>query len=90
VLLQKGIAVFPNPVTNGVVRLSFSEQPAGRYQVQLLDLSGRLITAKEVNVSSEAQIEEFRFPELSVKGNYLLRVTSDINKVNVTNKILVQ
>jgi hypothetical protein len=88
--VKNGIAVYPNPVTNGVVRLSFSEQPAGRYQVQLLDLSGRLIAAKEVNISSEAQTEEFRFPELSVKGNYLLRVSSEVNKVNVTNKIVVQ
>lgn len=88
--LQNGIAVFPNPVTNGVVRLSFSEQPAGRYQVQLLDLAGRLIASKEVNVNSEAQTEEFRFPELSVKGNYLIRVTSEVNRVNVTNKIVVQ
>jgi len=88
--IKSGIAVYPNPVTNGVVRLSFSEQPAGRYQVQLLDLSGRLVTAKEVNINSVAQIEEFRFPELSVKGNYLIRVTSEANKVNVTNKIVVQ
>jgi hypothetical protein len=88
--LRSGIAVYPNPVTNGVVRLSFSEQPAGRYQVQLLDISGRLVGSKEVNISSEAQVEEFRFPELSVKGNYLIRVSSELNKVNVTNKIVVQ
>jgi len=56
----------------------------------LLDLSGRLITAKEVNISSESQVETFRFPELSAKGNYLLKVTSEANKVNVTNKIVVQ
>ncbi|MDZ4807388.1 MAG: T9SS type A sorting domain-containing protein [Bacteroidota bacterium] len=90
VTLKNGISVYPNPVSNAVVRLSFSEQPAGRYQVQLLHLSGRLVTAKEVNINSAAQIEEFRFPELSVKGNYLIRVSSEVNKVNVTNKIVVQ
>lgn len=89
-MTNKGIAVFPNPVTNGSVSLSFKDQPAGKYQVQLLDLSGRLISSKEVNISSEAQIESFRFPELSVKGNYLLKVTSAENKVNVTNKVVVQ
>lgn len=89
-MVKDGIAVYPNPVTNGVVRLSFAEQPAGRYKVQLLDLSGRLITSKEVNISSEAQIEEFRFPELAVKGNYLIRVSNEVNKINVTNKIVVQ
>lgn len=88
--LKAGISVYPNPVTNGYVRLSFSEQPAGKYQVQLLDISGKLISSKEVNISSEAQVEEFRFPELNVRGNYLIRVTSDVNRVNVTNKIVVQ
>jgi hypothetical protein len=88
--VKNGIAVYPNPVINGVVRLSFSEQPAGKYNVQLLDISGRMIATKEVNVNSEAQIEEFRFPELSVKGNYLVRVTNETNKVNETIKIVVQ
>lgn len=88
--VKTGIAVYPNPVTNGVVRLSFAQQPAGRYQVQLLDISGRLIGTKEVNINGESQIEEFRFPELSVKGNYLVRVTSETNKINETTKIVVQ
>ncbi len=88
--VRNGIAVYPNPVTNGYVRLSFSDQPAGRYQVQLLDISGKLIGSKEVNISSESQIEEFRFPELSVRGTYLVKVSSELNKVNVTNKIVVQ
>lgn len=87
---KNGIAVYPNPVTDGYVNLSFAKQPAGKYQVQLLDMSGRLISAKEVNVNSDAQIENFRFPELSVKGNYLIKVFSEQNKVNVTNKIVVQ
>ncbi len=89
-ILKNGISVYPNPVTNGVVRLSFAEQPSGRYQVQLLDISGRLITSKDVTINDESQLEEFRFPELSVKGNYLIRVSSEVNKVNVTNKIVVQ
>jgi hypothetical protein len=88
--VKAGIAVYPNPVTNGYVRLAFGEQPAGKYQIQLLDISGKLIGTKEVNIVSASQIEEFRFPELNVRGNYLIRVTSEINRVNVTNKIVVQ
>ncbi|MGQ0737684.1 MAG: T9SS type A sorting domain-containing protein, partial [Bacteroidota bacterium] len=90
VVTKSGIVVFPNPVTSGTISLSFAEQPAGKYQVQLFDLAGRLIVSKEVNINSDAQIETFRFPELSVKGNYLLKVSSEVNKVNVTNKIVVQ
>ncbi len=90
ILTKNGIAVFPNPVTNGVVNLSFANQPAGRYQVQLLDMSGRLISSKEVNIGSDVQIESFKFPELSVSGTYLLKISSELNKVNVTSKIVVQ
>ncbi len=89
-LRSNGIAVFPNPVTEGYLRLSFTDQPAGRYQVQLLDISGKMIAAKEVNISQHTQIEEFRFPELSVKGNYLIRVTNEAKKVNSVSKIVVQ
>ncbi|MEO7924624.1 MAG: T9SS type A sorting domain-containing protein [Chitinophagaceae bacterium] len=84
------INVFPNPVTDGVVKMTLTDQPAGKYQVQLLDINGKLVSAKEIVVSSESQVEEFRFPELNVKGTYLLRVYSGVNQVNVTNKIVVQ
>jgi hypothetical protein len=87
---RPGIAVYPNPVTSGYIRLSFNEQPAGRYRVQLLDITGRVIGSSEVNVNGPAQVEEFRFPELSVKGNYLIRVTNELNKINITDKIVVQ
>ena len=87
---KNGIAVYPNPVTEGIVNLSFSDQPAGKYQVQLLDMSGRLISSKEVTINSVSQVETFRFPELSVRGSYLVKVISEVNNVNVTNKIVVQ
>lgn len=87
---RPGISVYPNPVTEGIVRLSFSDQPTGRYRVQLLDITGRVVGSKEVNVTGPAQIEEFRFPELSVKGNYLIQITNDINKIHVTDKVVVQ
>lgn len=90
ILTKNGIAIYPNPVTNGIVNLSFANQPSGRYQVQLLDMSGRLISSREVNIGSDAQIETFKFPELSVSGSYLLKVSSEVNKINVTSKIVVQ
>lgn len=90
ILNESGIAVYPNPVTNGIVNLSFSDQPAGKYQVQLLDIDGKLISSKEVIINGNSQVESFKFPELTVRGNYMIRVSSETNKVNVTNKIIVQ
>lgn len=85
-----GIAVYPNPVTNGVVRLSFSSQPAGRYQVQVVDLSGKRIVSREVNIGSERQVEELALPSSLAKGNYIVQVYGDNGRVNTSTKIVVQ
>ncbi len=89
-LAKNGIAVYPNPVTNGIVNLSFSDQPAGKYQIQLFDMAGKLISTKEVNINSVSQIETFKFPELAAGGSYLLKVSNELNKISITNKIVVQ
>lgn len=86
---ENSIAVFPNPVTAGNVKVSFTDLPAGKYQVQLLDLSGKLISSQEVTINNKMQVSDFNIPEVA-KGNYLIKVLNEPNKVSVTNKILVQ
>ena len=58
-------------------------------QVQLLDLSGKLVRSEEVSLNSKSQIENFNLPDVA-KGSYLLKVVSESNKVSVTNKLVVQ
>lgn len=90
-MASNGIAVFPNPVTpNGVVKVSFANQPAGKYHVNLLDITGKLIQSKEVNVNSSMHIEEVRIPQAVSRGSYLLRVTGITNTVSTTTKLAVQ
>jgi hypothetical protein len=90
VMANNGIAVFPNPVTNRLVKVSFAEQPAGRYSVDLIDISGKLIQSREVNINNNMQIEEVRIPRSVSAGNYLLRVTGLNNNISATNKIVIQ
>jgi len=86
---DNNISVYPNPVTNGNVKVSFTDLPAGKYQVQLVDLSGKLISSQEVTVNNKVQVSDFTIPEIA-KGSYLLKVTSEPNKVAATSKLVVQ
>jgi hypothetical protein len=88
--MTKGISVYPNPVTNSLVKISFEDQPTGKYKVQLFDMSGKLITSQEVTVSNKAQIEELRIPEAITKGNYMIKVSNEANNISFNNKIVVQ
>ena len=89
-LAAKTISVYPNPVTDGVAKVSFDNLPAGKYQLQVLDMSGKVILSREVTVRNKMQIEELRLPSMLGKGNYLVKVISDANAVNTSAKLLVQ
>ena len=84
------IAVFPNPVTNGFVRISFEDQPAGKYQVQFMDIAGKMINTQDVIVNGKLHVETFRHPKLMARGNYMLKVVNQITQESITSKILVQ
>ena len=89
-IVNNGISIYPNPVTNGLVKISFADQPAGKYSVDLIDITGKLIQTKEVNINSSMHIEEIRIPKSVSGGSYLLKINGVNNNVSVTNKIVVQ
>lgn len=43
-----GLSIFPNPATNGTIRLLMSNQPAGDYQVALHGPDGRLLLQQQI------------------------------------------
>jgi len=89
-IVNNGISVYPNPVTTGLVKITFADQPAGKYSVELIDITGKLIQSKEINVNSSRHIEEVRIPSSVSGGNYLLKINGVNNNVSVTNKLVVQ
>jgi hypothetical protein len=89
-IVSNGISVYPNPVTNGLVKVSFADQPAGKYSVDLIDITGKLIQSKEVNINSSMHVEEIRIPRSVSGGSYLLKINGVNNNVSFTNKLVVQ
>jgi hypothetical protein len=88
---RNSITVYPNPVVSGgLVNIYLSDQPVGRYQVQFMDISGKLVSARSVTVNHSLQVEEFRVPSHITKGNYLLKVVGEGSNKGVVNKLIVQ
>lgn len=88
--VENKVGIFPNPVVNGYFKLSFEDQPAGKYQIQLIDISGKLIKSQQINVNNKVQVEEFRLPETALAGNYMVKIVNDVNKVVSVSKVIVQ
>lgn len=89
-IAANNISVYPNPVTNGYFRVVFNNQPTGKYQLQLFDVSGKMISSKEVVVENKMQTEEFRLPSFITKGSYVVKVVGQTNNTTLTSQITVQ
>jgi hypothetical protein len=90
-MLTGTMSVYPNPVTNGgTVKVSFANQLPGRYQIQLIDAAGQIVSTRNVTINSKTQVEEFQMPQLLAYGNYTLKVVNSSSKLAGVSKIVVQ
>jgi len=89
-LVKSSISVFPNPVSTGTVKLSFNDQPAGRYNIQFLDVTGKTLSQQQVTINAKTQVVDYTLPRLIASGNYLIKVTNEANEVSAVNKLVVQ
>jgi hypothetical protein len=84
------MTVYPNPITNFVARLSLTNYPEGRYEVQLVDLNGKQLNRKIVQINNKTQQLEFKLPTQLAKGTYLVRIINAVDQSMNTEKIIVQ
>lgn len=84
------VTIYPNPVRNKELRISFDKNLPGTYSVAVTDLQGRLIQNKKVYVRYRGQMEKMHFDQQQVSGLYLVKVTDVVNKEIFTGKIFVE
>jgi hypothetical protein len=68
------IAVYPNPVQDGMIGLTFNNQPAGDYTVKLFAANGQLIWKQVVNHGGGSQRIMIPLAPALAKGIYNLQV----------------
>lgn len=90
VVRNDNISLFPNPVTDGTFRVYFDNQRQGRYEVQLVDLAGRVVSSQPVTIGAKAQVEEMVVNTNLARGMYLVKVVDGRRKALFADKILIQ
>ncbi len=90
IIRNDNISVFPNPVTDGTFRLYFDNQRQGRYEVQLVDLTGRVVNSQVVSIASKVQVEEMSVSNKLARGMYMVKVVDGARKALFADKVLVQ
>ena len=84
------ISMYPNPVTEYRFQLNFEETTTGIHTIQVMDLSGKLLLNKVVNISGPGQFEGVELNKKMSKGMYFVKVLNNEMKAVYTSKFVLQ
>jgi hypothetical protein len=71
-----GPRLYPNPARSADVKLSLGSLASGRYEVQVMDMSGRSVMSRSIEHSSiHAEYRILKGQKLA-PGQYLIRISS--------------
>lgn len=89
VIGNKFISIYPNPVTNGQMKISFDNDVPGTYEVVLSDLQGRYIQSQTVYIKFPGQVENFGLKTRLASGLYVIKVTDETEKIIFSDKLVI-
>ncbi|MEO6452591.1 MAG: T9SS type A sorting domain-containing protein [Ginsengibacter sp.] len=89
VIGTNNISVYPNPVIGNQFKVIFNNTKAGKYDIALTDVSGRLIMTKQVNIRFEKQQETVQMKMKPAGGLYLIKIAGAGKKSVFANKIII-
>jgi hypothetical protein len=72
------------------VQLIFDETEKGEYTIQVMDVSGKVLMNKVVNISGPGQISALELNSTVSKGVYMVKVVNHEKKTVFSDKLMVQ
>lgn len=84
------VTIYPNPVSNNGVKITFEGNMAGKYLIELTDLQGRIVEAMQTYIKSPGEITNFQFRRKQPGGLYLIKITDDTRKTIYSDKLVVE
>jgi hypothetical protein len=87
--LQSSISVYPNPVINKTIQLSFTNKAAGNYTARLINNLGQVIQTWKLSMNGNQEVHSLIVGHRVASGNYVLKVQHESGEESVT-RILIQ
>jgi len=84
------VQVYPNPVSENIFTIQFSQLAPGDYYLELTDIMGRQAMQKKINVGAELQTEKVNINPAWARGIYLIKVRDQNSNEVFTQKVVVQ
>jgi hypothetical protein len=90
VLGNKLITIYPNPVSDGQIKITFDGNVAGKYRIDFTDPEGRLVQTKDVYIKGPGQVENLQLHRKQAGGMYMIKITDAASKAIFSDKLVVE
>ncbi|MDP4285210.1 MAG: hypothetical protein Q8891_12355 [Bacteroidota bacterium] len=83
---REHIAIYPNPITDGVIHLQMTNLPKGRYGIRLLNKLGQVIVQKQINHPGGSTTQLIQWDYNLAHGMYqveIIRPDGTVKDLNV-------
>ncbi len=90
VIGNRFISIYPNPVSDGQIKITFEKSASGKYKIALTDLQGRLIQTKDVYIKGPGQVENFQMHRKQAGGLYMIKITDASSKAIFSDKLVLE
>ncbi|MBX9782249.1 MAG: T9SS type A sorting domain-containing protein [Chitinophagaceae bacterium] len=87
---RQKISMYPNPIVDNRMQLIFDEAEKGEYTIQVMDISGKVLLNKVVNISGPGQLSALELNSTMSKGMYMVKVLNHDLKTVFADKLMVQ
>jgi hypothetical protein len=88
-LINKAVAVYPNPVQNKTVHVYFSNLLPGKTVIEVAEIGGKKIANTEVSVTAKGQQQSISLPGTTAPGMYIVRVIN-ADKSLLSQNVMVE
>lgn len=82
--------VYPNPSNGSTLNVAFNGFKAGKYLVNVTDLSGKAIMSRPVSIGTSDQVEQLNVTPKLAAGMYLIKVSGADKSNSFTERIVVK
>ena len=83
------IDIYPNPVTQNTMNITFDNGMQGLYDLQLVDVSGKNAVQQEVPIGVRGQIATIKIDPRIARGIYMVKVLNKNKKTVYAGKIFI-
>ncbi len=83
------LSVYPNPATNGIIKLQLNKANAGVYTTNLLAENGQIVNTDIINHAGGTAVKTIQLKQHLTSGMYQLKITTPSGKITVIKVQLI-